>query len=105
MIELEKTVKKLNKLILKASKFVKVDQEEKKYISAQLKFIRDEIMQMPKDFRKLFRSCGSSCNVRKYIEGVYELRFFRFGYCISVSSNSLILAKQLFFSELIKLYV
>lgn len=69
-----------------------------------LEFNIKEISQMPKTFRKEFRTDGCTAHVRKRKSGKnswnYEIRYRRNGYNISVSDNNLARAKQKFIEAL-----
>lgn len=69
-----------------------------------LEFGRKELSQMPKTFRKEFRTDGCSARVRKKQSGkrtwCYEIRYRRNGYNIAVSSTDLDTAKQKFIEAL-----
>lgn len=69
-----------------------------------LEFGRKELSQMPKTFRKEFRTDGCSARVRKKQSGkhtwCYEIRYRRNGYNIAVSSTNLETAKQKFIEAL-----
>lgn len=58
-------------------------------------FTEKEIQKMPKQFRKHFRTCGLTAHTRR-IRGVYEIRYRRDGYNISVSHKNLEQAKEKF---------
>ncbi|MDE7305943.1 MAG: hypothetical protein K2N33_00985 [Clostridia bacterium] len=109
MTDIEKMANMLHKLILKACKHTELLKrpQEITHISAELKFKREEVMQMPKGFRKMFRSCGSIAHVLKYFEDnetyYYEIRFLRNGYNVVVLSRDLVEAKQFFILEVNKL--
>lgn len=65
-----------------------------------LNFTQKEISRMPKEFRKYFRYGGKNYRIRQKENGVYEIRFRRCGYNISVSSKLLDVAKKKFIEKL-----
>ncbi len=96
----------LYELILKVCKLPK-SLEEMEHLSSELKFTREEVMQMPKDFRQMFRKLGCVVHVLKYFEDneayFYELRFYRNGYNVVTLSRDLAEAKKFFIAEVNKL--
>lgn len=58
-------------------------------------FTEKEILKMPKQFRKHFRTCGLTAHIRR-IRGVYEIRYRRDGYNVSASHKELARAKEKF---------
>lgn len=100
-----------NDLLVAVSLIKEYQAEEKNYISAFLKFFRDEVAQLRKPFRKMFKECGSVVALRKYfIDGLngvkieYEARFLRFGYNIVCRSDNLKDLKQQFIERANKLF-
>lgn len=69
-----------------------------------LKFTKQEILKMPKTFRKEFRTQGCTAHVRKRKSGKhswnYEIRYRRNGYCVEASANSIDEAKRKFIEKL-----
>lgn len=69
-----------------------------------LEFTEKEILKMPKQFRKEFRTQGCTARVRRRRSGKhswnYEIRYRRNGYCVEVSSNNLEEAKKKFIEKL-----
>ena len=69
-----------------------------------LKFTNQEILKMPKTFRKEFRAQGCTAHIRKRKSGKrtwnYEVRYRRNGYVIQVSANSIEEAKNKFIEKL-----
>ena len=72
--------------------------------SSVLKFSAQEISNMPKTFRREFRTQGCTAHIRKRRSGPYhwnyEVRYRRDGYNIAVSANNLAEAKQKFIAKL-----
>ena len=70
----------------------------------KLKFTNQEINQMPKTFRKEFRADGCTARIRKRPSGkhgvIYEIRYRRNGYNISVANKNLAEVKRLFIQAL-----
>ena len=73
-------------------------------VVSELKFTNKEINQMPKTFRKEFRADGCTARIRKKQSGkngfIYEIRYRRNGYNISVSNKNLEEAKRLLIPQL-----
>ena len=69
-----------------------------------LKFTNKEINQMPKTFKKEFRADGCTARIRTKQSGksgyIYEIRYRRNGYNVSVSNKNLEEAKRLFIEQL-----
>lgn len=69
-----------------------------------LKFTNQEILKMPKTFKKEFRTQGCTAHIRKRKSGKktwnYEIRYRRNGYCIQASANSIEEAKRKFIDKL-----
>lgn len=76
------------------------DTENGNFTSGHLEFTNQEVLRMPKTFRKEFRAEGCTAHVRKRLSGKksynYEIRYRRNGYNISVSSKNLEAAKEKF---------
>ena len=73
-------------------------------VISELKFTNKEINQMPTTFKKEFRADGCTARIRKKQSGkngfIYEIRYRRNGYNISVSNKNLEEAKRLFIQQL-----
>lgn len=73
-------------------------------VSTQLIFTQKEINQMPKAFKKEFRTNGCTAHIRKRKCGknsyTYDIRYRKNGYAIIVTNRSLETAKQLFIEKL-----
>ena len=73
-------------------------------VSSNLIFSQKEINQMPKTFKKEFRTDGCTAHVRKRKCGknsyTYDIRYNRNGYSICVTNKNLETAKQLFIEKL-----
>ena len=92
------TVEKLNAL-------VKPDKEADKQNEVEIfKFTKQEILKMPKQFRKEFRTVGCTAHVLKRKSGKnnwnYLIRYRRNGYNVIASSNNLEEAKRKFIEKL-----
>ena len=92
------TVEKLNAL-------VKPDKEADKQNEVEIfKFTKQEILKMPKQFRKEFRTAGCTAHVLKRKSGKnnwnYLIRYRRNGYNVIASSNNLEEAKRKFIEKL-----
>ena len=72
--------------------------------AANLNFSEKEYLEMPKQFRKLFRHQGCVVRVYRRLSGKshynYEIRYRRDGYNIYASANNLEAAKQKFIDKL-----
>ena len=83
--------------------------EKQNYLSADLKFSFNELVQMPFNFRMSLILCGGVVHVLKYYEDneafYYELRFSRNGYNVKVFSRDLAEAKRLFIDEVNERYL
>ena len=79
-------------------------QLNKEQVSIKLFFNEKEIKEMPKTFKKEFRQDGCTAHVRKIKSGkdtyIYEIRYRRNGYNISVSNKNLEVAKNKFVNAL-----
>ncbi len=73
-------------------------------VSSKLLFTQKEINQMPKTFKKEFRTDGCTAHVRKRKCGknryTYDIRYRKNGYNIAVTNKSLETAKQIFIEKL-----
>ena len=92
------TVEKLNAL-------VKPDKEADKQNEVEIfKFTKQEILKMPKQFRKEVRTAGCTAHVLKRKSGKnnwnYLIRYRRNGYNVIASSNNLEEAKRKFIEKL-----
>ncbi len=80
------------------------DEDNSDETNSIIKFTSKELLQMPKAFRKEFRADGCTAHVQKRKSGkkgvLYEIRYRRNGYNISVSSVSLEEAKRKFIEAL-----
>lgn len=80
-----------------------IPQENRKTLSATIKFTKQEIDKMSKTFKKEFIANGYVAHIIKRPSGkkgeYYEIRYRRNGYNISVSNKDLKKAKQLFIEE------
>lgn len=99
------TVETLQKLIKNNNATIIGDVEKQRLDDiSELKFTNKEINQMPKTFRKEFRADGCTARIRKKQSGkngyIYEIRYRRNGYNISVSNKNLEEAKRLFIEAL-----
>ncbi len=69
-----------------------------------LKFTNQEILKLPKTFRKEFRIQGCTAHIRKRKSGKhtfnYEIRYRRNGYYVEVSANNIEEAKRKFIEKL-----
>ncbi len=93
------TVEKLNAL-------VKPDKEADKQNEVEIfKFTKQEILKMPKQFRKEFRTAGCTAHVLKRRSGKnnrnYMIRYRKNGYNVVASSNNLEEAKRKFIEKLL----
>lgn len=74
--------------------------------SALIKFTAEEINQMSDPFKNLFACYGSVARVLKYLKGkrkvIYEIRYCRHGFNISVTHKDLRTAKALFIKEAVR---
>ena len=81
-----------------------VQENKKTMVSSVLQFTQKEINQMPKTFKKEFRTNGCTAHVRKRKCGknsyTYDIRYQKNGYSICVTNKSLETAKQLFIEKL-----
>ena len=72
--------------------------------AANLKFSEKEYLEMPKQFRKMFRHQGCVVRVYRRLSGKshynYEIRYRRDGYNVYASANNLEAAKQKFIDKL-----
>lgn len=89
----------------KLSTLVKSDAEADKTNEVEIfKFTNKEILKMPKQFRKQFRTAGCTAHVLKRRSGKnnwnYMIRYRRNGYNVVASSNSLEEAKRKFIEKL-----
>jgi len=84
--------------------FNEPENSKSKAVSSLLYFTQKEINQMPKTFKKEFRTDGCTAHVRKRKCGknsyTYDIRYNRNGYSICVTNKSLETAKQLFIEKL-----
>ena len=73
-------------------------------VSSKLIFTQKEINQMPKTFKKEFRTDGCTAHIRKRKCGknsyTYDIRYNRNGYSICVTNKNLETAKQIFIEKL-----
>ena len=94
------TVEKLGKLISPETK-PQVNNQNKVGI---FKFTNNEILKMPRGFRKEFRTAGCSAQILRCRSGKdswnYLIRYRRNGYNIAASSNNLEEAKRKFIEKL-----
>ena len=78
--------------------------QEGKTVSAEIKFTKEELKGVDKDFLRMFNEQGRVVRVIKRRSGkkkfLYEIRYRRNGYNISVSSTDLVEAKKKFIDEL-----
>ncbi len=93
------TVEKLNELVKSD------DREADKTNEVEIfKFTKQEILKMPKQFRKEFRTAGCTAHVLKRKSGKnnwnYLIRYRRNGYYVVASSNNLEEAKRKFIEKL-----
>ncbi len=99
----EEALKKIVQEILELSSDTSSDEYEfYRGNVAFLKFFGDEVMQMPKEFRKQFRAQGSTAHIRKDIfngKSSYTIRFRHFGYFIEVKGNDLKALKMEFIKQ------
>lgn len=65
-------------------------------VSEFLEFTEKEILKMPKEFRKLFKTKGGAAHIRKKKNGVYEIRRMIDGVNYYAASKNLALAKKKF---------
>ena len=81
--------------------FNEPENSKSKAVSSLLYFTQKEINQMPKTFKKEFRTDGCTAHVRKRKCSkngyTYDIRYNRNGYSICVTNKSLETAKLLFF--------
>lgn len=101
--EIVKLASELNAVIEKAIEIEKlgnINLNDKKTLSATIKFSKEEIDMMSKTFKKEFIANGCVGRVIKRPSGkksfCYEIRYRRNGYNITVSNNDLHIAKKLF---------
>ena len=81
-----------------------VQENKKAMVSSILQFTQKEINQMPKTFKKEFRTNGCTAHVRRRKTSkncyLYDIRYRRNGYNILVTNKDLETAKQLFIEKL-----
>ena len=81
-----------------------VQENKKPTVSSVLQFTQKEINQMPKTFKKEFRTNGCTAHVRRRKTSkncyLYDIRYRRNGYNILVTNKDLETAKQLFIQKL-----
>lgn len=91
----------------KLSSLVKSDEKEADKTNEVeiFKFTKQEILKMPKQFRKEFRTAGCTAHVLKRRSGKnnwnYMIRYRRHGYNVVASSNNLEEAKRKFIEKLV----
>ena len=94
-------LKKLMQMMQELSAQIDCTQKDE---TAFVTFTENEVMKMPKTFRRVFRIQGKTAHVRKRQEGryrcSYEIRYTRDGYNISASGVTLALAKERFIEKL-----
>ncbi|MCD8040847.1 MAG: hypothetical protein LUF82_04950 [Clostridia bacterium] len=95
------TVEKLDDLVNHSDDENKADEIEEIGV---LKFTKQEISKMPKNFRKEFRTAGCTAHITKRRSGKdnwnYMIRYRKNGYNLLASSNSLEEAKRKFIEKL-----
>ena len=83
---------------------INVEKNTEHSVSSKLIFSQKEINQMPKTFKKKFRTNGCTAHIRKRKCGknsyTYDIRYRKNGYDIAVTNKSLEIAKQLFIEKL-----
>ena len=81
-----------------------VQENKKAMVSSILQFTQKEINQMPKTFKKEFRTNGCTAHVRRRKTSkncyLYDIRYRRNGYNILVTNKDLETAKRLFIEKL-----
>ena len=81
-----------------------VQENKKTMVSSILQFTQKEINQMPKTFKKEFRTNGCTAHVRRRKTSkncyLYDIRYRRNGYNILVTNKDLETAKRLFIEKL-----
>ena len=81
-----------------------VEKNTESSVSSKLIFTQKEINQMPKAFKKEFRTNGCTAHIRKRKCGknsyTYDIRYRKNGYAIIVTNRCLETAKQLFIEKL-----
>lgn len=94
---------KISELLAKISELetaIAAENPPQRSINGFLKFNKNEILQMPKTFRKEIRAQGCTAHIRKRIDGQnnysYEIRYNRNGYAVSASATTLDEAKRRF---------
>ncbi len=90
----------------KLSELVKSDEQADKTNEVEIfKFTKQEILKMPKQFRKEFRTAGCTAHVLKRRSGKnnrnYMIRYRKNGYNVVASSNNLEEAKRKFIEKLL----
>lgn len=98
------TLDKLWQLVWTAKEQNTKDKASNENAVGIVNFTKQEISQMPKSFRKEFRTAGCTAHVLRRRSGKnnwnYEIRYRRNGYNITVSSNYLDEAKRKFIEKL-----
>ena len=81
-----------------------VEKNTESSVSSKLIFTQKELNQMPKTFKKEFRTTGCTAHIRKRKCGknsyTYDIRYRKNGYDILVTNKNLETAKQLFIDKL-----
>lgn len=93
---IEEVFQAVRKFILSCS----VSQRLENYVFFFVRFFSDELKQFPKEFRKILKLEGNEITCRKFLDNsYYEIGFFRYGYEIEASGNSLKEAKNNFIEQ------